>query len=84
MWCLYVLASKCNPATHYSYSPTRELTSYYFAIPPPALHGALARFSSQFRAPLCLADAMTRELQAIHSEYNEGASQDYERFEMAL
>lgn len=62
----------------------QEFTSYYFAVPPAALRGALARFSSQFRAPLCLKDAITREARAVHSEYEERLSCDDSRLEQLL
>ena len=36
---------------------------------PEALRGALERFAQFFIAPLCKADALEREVNAVHNEF---------------
>lgn len=44
-------------------------TSFYFETREEYLEGALDRFSQFFKAPLMLKEAMTRERQAVESEF---------------
>lgn len=46
-----------------------EETSFYFEISEHCLDEAFDRFASLFRAPLMRKDAMTREREAVHSEF---------------
>lgn len=48
----------------------QEYTNYYFDCKPAALHGALDRFSQFFVAPLCKADALDREVNAVDNEFS--------------
>ena len=48
----------------------QEHTNYYFDCKPAALHGALDRFSQFFVAPLCKADALEREVNAVDNEFS--------------
>lgn len=48
----------------------QEYTNYYFDCNPAALHGALDRFSQFFVAPLCKADALEREVNAVENEFS--------------
>ena len=48
----------------------QEYTNYYFDCNPAALHGALDRFSQFFVAPLCKADALEREVNAVDNEFS--------------
>lgn len=47
-----------------------EETSYYFEVQEACLDGALDRFSQFFKAPLMLKEAMTREREAVESEFS--------------
>ena len=47
----------------------QEYTNYHFDVRPEALHGALDRFAQFFVAPLCKADALEREVQAVDNEF---------------
>ena len=47
----------------------QEFTNYHFDVKPEALRGALERFSQFFIAPLCKADALEREVNAVHNEF---------------
>ena len=47
----------------------QEYTNYQFDVKPQALHGALDRFAQFFVAPLCKADALEREVQAVNNEF---------------
>ena len=47
----------------------QEYTSYHFDVVPSQLHGALDRFAQFFIAPLCKADALEREVQAVNNEF---------------
>lgn len=47
----------------------QEYTSYHFDVIPGQLHGALDRFAQFFIEPLCKADALEREVQAVNSEF---------------
>lgn len=47
-----------------------EETSYYFEVQEPYLDGALDRFSEFFKSPLMLKEAMTREREAVESEFS--------------
>ncbi|KAK9820983.1 hypothetical protein WJX81_000873 [Elliptochloris bilobata] len=46
-----------------------EFTNYHFDVKPEALRGALERFSQFFIAPLCKADALEREVNAVDNEF---------------
>ncbi|CAL8470131.1 g9673 [Coccomyxa elongata] len=52
-----------------------EFTNYHFDCKPDALYGALRRFSQFFVAPLCKADALEREVNAVDNEFS-GVQQD--------
>ncbi|KAK9915769.1 hypothetical protein WJX75_003936 [Coccomyxa subellipsoidea] len=52
-----------------------EFTNYHFDCKPDALYGALQRFSQFFIAPLCKADALEREVNAVDNEFS-GVQQD--------
>lgn len=45
-------------------------TSFYFEVQEPYLDGALDRFSQFFKGPLMLKEAMTREREAVESEFS--------------
>lgn len=45
-------------------------TSFYFEVREQCLDGALDRFSQFFKAPLMLKEAMTREREAVESEFS--------------
>lgn len=45
-------------------------TSFYFEVREHCLDGALDRFSQFFKAPLMLKEAMTREREAVESEFS--------------
>lgn len=47
----------------------QEYTSYHFDVIPSQLRGALDRFAQFFIEPLCKADALEREVQAVNSEF---------------
>ncbi len=47
----------------------QEMTNYQFDVRPEALRGALERFSHFFISPLCKADALDREVNAVHNEF---------------
>lgn len=47
----------------------QEHTNYHFGVRPEALLGALDRFAQFFVAPLCKADALEREVQAVDNEF---------------
>ena len=53
----------------YTPSMLQEYTNYHFDVRPEALHGALDRFAQFFVAPLCKADALEREVQAVDNEF---------------
>lgn len=46
-----------------------EETSFYFSVHESYLDGALDRFSQFFKGPLMLKEAMTREREAVESEF---------------
>lgn len=48
----------------------QEHTNFYFDCKPAALRGALDRFSQFFVAPLCKADALEREVNAVDNEFS--------------
>ena len=48
----------------------QEHTNYYFDCKPAALRGALDRFAQFFVAPLCKADALEREVNAVDNEFS--------------
>lgn len=48
----------------------QEYTNYHFDCKPAALHGALDRFAQFFVAPLCKADALEREVNAVDNEFS--------------
>ena len=47
----------------------QEYTSYHFDVVSHQLHGGLDRFSQFFIDPLCKADALEREIQAVQNEF---------------
>lgn len=47
----------------------QEYTSYHFDVVPSQLYGALDRFAQFFIEPLCKADALDREVQAVNNEF---------------
>ena len=53
-------------------SRLKEHTNYYFDCKPAALRGALDRFAQFFVAPLCKADALEREVNAVDNEFSGG------------
>ncbi|KAK9808961.1 hypothetical protein WJX72_007074 [[Myrmecia] bisecta] len=46
-----------------------ELTNYHFDVKPDDLYGALDRCAQFFIAPLCKADALDREVNAVDNEF---------------
>ncbi|KAK9797401.1 hypothetical protein WJX73_004607 [Symbiochloris irregularis] len=56
-----------------------EYTNYHFEVNPKALSGALDRFAQFFVAPLCKADALEREVQAVDNEFIGVMQRDSER-----
>lgn len=46
-----------------------EETSFYFEVSEHCLDEVFDRFASLFKAPLMLKEAMTREREAVHSEF---------------
>ncbi|TGZ56631.1 Insulin-degrading enzyme, partial [Temnothorax longispinosus] len=69
---------RINADTHFKF------TSYYFNIIPKKLKGALDRFAQFFIAPFFRKDLIEKEINNIHSEYNERLTDDEWRFEQAL
>lgn len=61
-----------------------EETSFYFETREEFLDGALDRFSYLFKAPLMLKDAMTREREAVESEFASKKSGEDVRREQLL
>ncbi len=59
-----LLYTSCSPPY------AQEFTNYHFDCKPDALHGALQRFSQFFVAPLCKADALEREVNAVDNEFS--------------
>ncbi|KAH8927446.1 LuxS/MPP-like metallohydrolase [Atractiella rhizophila] len=53
-----------------------DSTNYFFDVHPPALSGALSRFSQFFSAPLFLESCCDRELNAIESEHAKNVQND--------
>eukprot|EP00899_Mesostigma_viride_P003587 jgi/Mesvir1/13229/Mv12754-RA.3 len=53
-----------------------ESTCFHFDISNKHLRGALDRFAQFFIAPLCKAEAMDREVQAVESEFNQVLQDD--------
>jgi insulysin len=51
-------------------------TNYYFNVGPPALPGALARFSGFFHSPLFSSSGTARELNAVDSEHKKNHQND--------
>ena len=47
----------------------QEYTNYHFDVKPEKLHGALDRFAQFFIEPLCKAEALEREVQAVNNEF---------------
>ncbi len=58
-------------STYSASEPTlpQEYTNYQFDCKPAALFGALERFAQFFVAPLCKADALEREVNAVDNEF---------------
>lgn len=50
--------------------PNQEFTNYHFDCKPDALRGGLERFAQFFIAPLCKADALEREVNAVDNEFS--------------
>lgn len=61
-----------------------EETSFYFETREEFLDGALDRFSNLFKAPLMLKEAMTREREAVESEFTSKKNEEYTRREQLL
>ena len=53
-----------------------EATVYYFDVQPSGLEGGLRRFAGFFAKPLCRADAVGREVQAVESEFRQALTSD--------
>lgn len=56
-----------------------EYTLFYFDIVEEHLQGALDRFSSLFVSPLMLREAMSREIEAVESEFQNNINLDANR-----
>lgn len=56
-----------------------EYTLFYFDIVEEHLQGALDRFSSLFVSPLMLREAMSREIEAVESEFQNNVNLDANR-----
>lgn len=56
-----------------------EYTLFYFDIVEEHLQGALSRFSSLFIEPLMLREAMSREIEAVESEFQNNINNDADR-----
>lgn len=61
-----------------------EETSFYFEVQEPYLDGALDRFSEFFKSPLMLKDAMSREREAVESEFSSEKNKDGVRRDQLL
>jgi hypothetical protein len=53
-----------------AFKAMQETTNYHFDVKPSSLRGALERFSQFFIAPLCKADALEREVNAVDNEFS--------------
>ena len=51
-------------------------TTYFFDVAPDSLEPALDRFAQFFIDPLMLADSVTREMEAVNSEYQKNKEND--------
>lgn len=61
-----------------------EYTLFYFDIVEDHLQGALDRFSSLFISPLMLREAMSRELEAVESEFQNNINNDSCRIQQLI
>lgn len=61
-----------------------EETQFYFEVGEDHLDGALDRFAALFREPLMLKEAMTREREAVESEFSSKMQNDGVRKEQLL
>ena len=57
----------------------QEHTNYHFDVKPEALRGALERFAQFFISPLCKADALEREVNAVHNEFTGARARTHTR-----
>ena len=69
-----MIGTRCNSVDH-RLCCAQEYTNYHFDVKPEALRGALERFSQFFIAPLCKADALEREVNAVHNEFTGARTQ---------
>lgn len=58
-----------------------EQTTFHFDVDPNSLYGGLCRFAGFFTGPLCKADSVSREVNAVHSEFQQTLQSDYSRVE---
>ena len=65
-------------------STCSEETAFYFEVAEKYLDGALDRFSNLFIAPLLLKEAMTREREAVESEFQMSFQNDSIRLEQLI
>lgn len=61
-----------------------EETQFYFEVGEEYLDGAMDRFSNLFKEPLMLKEAMTREREAVESEFSSKMQSDDVRQEQLL
>lgn len=61
-----------------------EETQFYFEVAEEHLDGAFDRFAALFRVPLMLKEAMTREREAVESEFSSKMQNDSVRKEQLL
>lgn len=61
-----------------------ETTKFYFSAGKNQLEGAIDRFSNLFKNPLLLKEAMTRERDAVESEFAMNSLSQYARLEQLL
>jgi insulysin len=64
-----------NSGSSNAYTATTN-TNYHFAVGPPALKGALERFSGFFHSPLFAPSCTLRELSAVDSEHKKNHQND--------
>lgn len=67
-----------NGGSHNAYTAF-EHTNYFFDIEPPQLAAALDRFSAFFKSPLFNPEYVSREVNAVHSEYRARINNDRRR-----
>ncbi len=69
---------------HHNAFTSLENTNYFFEIHSDHLEGALDRFSQQFISPLFNADYVSREVNAVHSEFSSKIKDDGRRLYSAM